>query len=362
MKTYLDPLFGRAIVLDKADRRQTTHTLYIHTHTQLMYDMPLAPWTSRDQCQNQPIKGVPATAHTLYIHTHTQLMYDMPLAPWTSRDQCQNQPIKGVPATAMIKKRFMSLYFRCGSSSPSPYCRRRRRGFVHCVLHNSCVVCVVTPVQSNSLEDWIRAACGITPPPPLGGSHASVGNRTCLAAVQVQVCSVAAAQGHPAGLDRYHSRLVCVRGEVQLGSSNEKPDSAHPTEIRTSISPSSAVQSTARVAEKHLKIVFTLHLGQKYLVKNTRYQDVTKSVAKTRLLALIAPLGTRTKISNLSCVTLQLCEVGARIPAECTEQSVHRKVHEVLPRKHAPPGRRTTYWLPCSSLPPIYPHAPCVSV
>nr|CAD7443200.1 unnamed protein product [Timema bartmani] len=44
-------------------------------------------------------------AGTLCVNTHKQLLYDIPLAPWTSRDQCQNQQIERVPATGVLKVR-----------------------------------------------------------------------------------------------------------------------------------------------------------------------------------------------------------------------------------------------------------------
>nr|CAD7574811.1 unnamed protein product [Timema californicum] len=121
---------------------------------------------------------------------------------------------------------------------------------------------------------------------------------------------------------------------VDVVIAHEKPPPVHPTEIRTSICPSSAVElnTTSALAnyvteadrvcdgrvdtksydwfhkppatrscryatnstntvyipssvveyrpERHLNIAFALHLGQNHLVVNPRYQDVTKSIAK----------------------------------------------------------------------------------
>nr|CAD7441408.1 unnamed protein product [Timema bartmani] len=46
-------------------------------------------------------------AGILCVHTHKQLIYDIPLAPWTSRDKCQNQQIESVPATGVLKPSFL---------------------------------------------------------------------------------------------------------------------------------------------------------------------------------------------------------------------------------------------------------------
>nr|CAD7593458.1 unnamed protein product [Timema genevievae] len=46
-------------------------------------------------------------AGTVCVHTHKQLIYDLPLASWTSCDQCQNQLIESVLATGVVKVSFL---------------------------------------------------------------------------------------------------------------------------------------------------------------------------------------------------------------------------------------------------------------
>nr|CAD7569009.1 unnamed protein product [Timema californicum] len=38
---------------------------------------------------------------TVCIHTHKWLIFDLPLVPWTSREQCQNQLIERVLVTGL---------------------------------------------------------------------------------------------------------------------------------------------------------------------------------------------------------------------------------------------------------------------
>nr|CAD7445073.1 unnamed protein product [Timema bartmani] len=40
-----------------------TGTMYVHTQKQFIYDIPLAPWTSRDQCQKQTNQKRPCNSH-----------------------------------------------------------------------------------------------------------------------------------------------------------------------------------------------------------------------------------------------------------------------------------------------------------
>nr|CAD7257816.1 unnamed protein product [Timema shepardi] len=44
---------------------------------------------------------------TVCIHTHKWLIYDLPLVPWTSREQCQNQLIERVLVTGVVKNSFL---------------------------------------------------------------------------------------------------------------------------------------------------------------------------------------------------------------------------------------------------------------
>nr|CAD7463566.1 unnamed protein product [Timema tahoe] len=83
----------------------------------------------------------------------------MPLAPWTSRDQCQNQPIKGVPATVNGGWSAWSTWSEC-----SPSCghgmKKRSRLCTNPAPFDGGLTCQGPSVQRSDCTSECPALCG----------------------------------------------------------------------------------------------------------------------------------------------------------------------------------------------------------